>query len=1176
MRKLMPVFLFLLLLFCLPLCAQAGTAQVSGYTWYDSSGSGLYKEGARALPKVTVTLCRTGEGGDEIRVAQQNTKADGYYCFEGLDAGEYYLRATLPSGHQFIAPQAGGSVILPATGQISRSLPFAVAEGQTLDGMHIGASKAYSFIKVYVFVDANQNGGRSTAEAPLRGVDIGLYYEIDGEWLLLETRKSDKDGVVDFWTLTPGTYRLSADLPDGYIIGPLGQKINGWYNCIPPCDSHFGMSDDIPAPRGGSTGVGVGAVSTGSLSGMIWQDENCDGRFSADEDGYAGAFVTLESETAGVSRQLQTAADGQYQFDSLLPGEYTLTVALPESAMFTLSEGDSWFSEGYAFRQSVSVTVVNQEKAQMQPIGVMPVTTLTVEVYNDLNADGARQADEPPFAGAQLEVLTDDTVRAAAVSDGAGVARIPVLRGGDMEVRLVLPSGQVFTVAGENSDFTAPAATGDLTQPLSLPHGQTTTLSAGVTLPTAISGMLFDDSNITGVLDAGEKGLSAFTVQALNAAGEVVAQTQTDREGRYAFRNLLPAPHTVRFLLVDAYVFSDYSDTGAAVENRVVAQTAAYGESAPISLAPGQSVDGVDGGIFRSATVSGSVLLSTGIASLPAEGGMAGVYVALLDEYGAPVSDTTTAYTDENGAFYLKGALPGAYLLEYTLPESAAFVSPDTGADSVITAPFTVQVADDLTFDPLYAIYTGSLRGTLYLDTDLSASFSADEPVLADVPLTLKNTDLDLLYETRTLDNGEYIFDGLRPGAYALSLALPEGLCFAHDAASPLAAVATSEGEAALSIGIGDHQVGRNIAAAHPAALAGGQVYFDLANNGALDAGDPGAAGIVLSLTSVNGPQSYTLQTDENGLFSLDALVPGRYTLRVTLAGDCIPADSNDAELIAGFWTSQLTLRDGETAAPLYAILRYARAAGHVWSMDGSFTGVAGRSVTLYHNGAPLQTALTDESGAFAFEHLKPGAYALSCDLPEGNYKFARTVDTAARPSYILADASQIAEGTGVSAPFTVAMGAQMEDCDIGIGAMGALGDTAWLDENGNGLQDGGEPNVPGVLIQLYQYGELAAETVTDAFGHYLITDLYPGAYTVRVTVPEELKTTMRREDYPLVSSVLPGSDASTVEAEGILVPSNGRNLNCDFGFVLRKEGKYPASLEQTPVTDWSFEGRRK
>ena len=77
--------------------------------------------------------------------------------------------------------------------------------------------------------------------------------------------------------------------------------------------------------------------------------------------------------------------------------------------------------------------------------------------------------------------------------------------------------------------------------------------------------------------------------------------------------------------------------------------------------------------MFRSATVSGRVLLDSGLPSLPLSGGLAGVRVSLLDEYGAPVSDTTTTYTDENGDYYLKGALPGVYSLEYQLPAGTAF-----------------------------------------------------------------------------------------------------------------------------------------------------------------------------------------------------------------------------------------------------------------------------------------------------------------------------------------------------------------------------------------------------------------------------------------------------------------------------------------------------------------------
>lgn len=118
-------------------------------------------------------------------------------------------------------------------------------------------------------------------------------------------------------------------------------------------------------------------------------------------------------------------------------------------------------------------------------------------------------------------------------------------------------------------------------------------------------------------------------------------------------------------------------------------------------------------------------------------------------------------------------------------------------------------------------------------------------------------------------------------------------------------------------------------------------------------------------------------------------------------------------------------------------------------------------------------------------------------------------------------------------------------------------------------MQDEGELPVPGIEIALYQYGELINEATTDQYGHYLFTDLYPGVYTVRVTMHKELKATVHQTDFPLVASVLPESDELTVEAEGIVVPSNGRNLSCDFGFVLRKAGQYPEAMSTTLPTSW-------
>lgn len=1165
------LFLLVLALFLLaPSFAMAQGGQISGYAWYDTEGDRTYSEGDRTLGRVTAVLYRSVNGTEE-QIGKITTGTDGMYAFTGLAAGEYRLSVTLPDEHNFILPQAGGSIILPGCGTVSSSPAIILADGQVINNAHIGVSKSSGYIKAYVFSDDNANGGRRTSEEMLRYVSTDLLYEYNGEWVVVDSIKTDKDGCATYWDLTPGVYRIAVTLPDPYIIGPMGEKMTGWYNCIPPADSPYGVSDPFEVPRSGSVGIGIGAVKTGSLTGSIWYDANCNGLQDAGEGAFQGATVQLNNAAAGVSRTLMSNTDGSYTFEKLLEGEYTLTVSLPDSYMFTLPGGESLFTDGTAFTQSITASVSMEKNTSMQKIGVMPVTTLTVALYNDLNGNAELNNNEMPFAGATLEILDGETLVASAISDGDGRAYIPILRGGTLSVRCTLPAGQVFTIAGPLNDFVSLAGENSLILSYDVQHGQDNKLRAGVTVPASISGKLFDDNNVTGILDNGEGGLAGFTVQAIDERGQVAAQTVTDENGNYYFDSLLPQTHTIRFLLADAYVFSDYADLSTQTRNQVVLQTADYGETDSIALVPGQMVENICGGSFRSATIAGNVFRSAGLAAEQLSGGIENVWIQLLTEDGIPVSDTTATYTEADGSFYLKGALPGTYRLEFTLPAGHSFVEPLLDSEIYTTEPFTLATADDLVLDTLLATPVSSYDGVLYCDSNVNGVYDAGESTLSGIVIQLLNNDYGMLYETRTLDSGEFYFSALRPGAYTLSVSLPEDLCFAFDAASLLAPTTANTASADLTLYAGQQLPGSNIAAATPAQLSG-TVYFDLANNNLLDTADMGAAGIMLTLQSIDAAHFYTCITDENGAFDFSSIVPGNYNLLVSLTSDCIPADGNPAVLVDGFYQSQVRVEDGASPTLTYAILRYAAMSGRVWSMDQSLKGVNGRTVTLFDaNGTQLAQTQTDETGAYRFVSLKPGRYTISCDLPDASYLFARTLDAQVTPSIITRDTSVIENDVGRSALLNLAMGEDKTDCHIGIGAMGKLGDTAWLDENANGLQDKGEKGLPGVVVNLYQYGEKVAETITDGYGHYLFTGLFPGKYTVEVVMPEEVKTTAPRTDYPMVSSVLPESEETTVRAENIIVPSGSRNLNCDFGFVLRKEGKYPASLDNLPQTNWDY-----
>ncbi|NLE60457.1 MAG: beta-propeller fold lactonase family protein, partial [Planctomycetes bacterium] len=66
-----------------------------------------------------------------------------------------------------------------------------------------------------------------------------------------------------------------------------------------------------------------------------------------------------------------------------------------------------------------------------------------------------------------------------------------------------------------------------------------------------------------------------------------------------------------------------------------------------------------------------------------------------------------------------------------------------------------------------------------------------------------------------------------------------------------------------------------------------------------------------------------------------------------------------------------------------------------------------------------------------------------------------------------------------------------------------SLGDLVWLDDDADGIQDGGEPGVANVPVRLYSpFGTLLRVTATGADGRYLFADLPPGDYCVEFARP--------------------------------------------------------------------------
>jgi hypothetical protein len=79
-------------------------------------------------------------------------------------------------------------------------------------------------------------------------------------------------------------------------------------------------------------------------------------------------------------------------------------------------------------------------------------------------------------------------------------------------------------------------------------------------------------------------------------------------------------------------------------------------------------------------------------------------------------------------------------------------------------------------------------------------------------------------------------------------------------------------------------------------------------------------------------------------------------------------------------------------------------------------------------------------------------------------------------------------------------------DYDAGYFKPATIGDYVWTDTNGNGIQDNGEPGVPGVIVVLSGTdgagNPVSLTTTTNGTGNYNFTGLVPGTYKVTFTAP--------------------------------------------------------------------------
>lgn len=387
-----------------PLAGGLTLGRIAGLCFADSNGNGVLDDGEQRLSGVSLTL----NGSDPVQVT---TGEDGTYVFSQIRPGTYTLDVQFNDGR--VTTRTERLAFALEAGHESQQCTVAVPMGQCLDGQEIGAAYPASLSGV-AWLDENNNGVMDAGEAAAAGSVIQVVNNATGS--VFRSLTADEAGSFFLDSLIPGSYTLRFDL-DQNTIAPQSGDCTFTQN-------GSALVQQIEAAEGSKvSGITLGVVRLNSISGNVWVDRS--GRIKA----LKNAKVTLLDAAGQEMKTTASDENGDYRFDGLLPGTYTVAVKLP-AGQLVVEPDDERLTDGSHRSVMTRTSGVNgkSDPIQLTMLGtyngydagsVLPAR-LGDYVWLDVNGNGLQDSDEYGLSGLTIRLLRNGETVAETVTDQYG------------------------------------------------------------------------------------------------------------------------------------------------------------------------------------------------------------------------------------------------------------------------------------------------------------------------------------------------------------------------------------------------------------------------------------------------------------------------------------------------------------------------------------------------------------------------------------------------------------------------------------------------------------------------------------------------------------------------------------------------------------------------------------
>lgn len=1059
---------------------------IGDYVWNDLNADGIQNESpSDGVNGVEVKLYTSG--GAEIATAltaNSTTGNPGYYAFNDVAAGDYYVAFTRPDGKAFTTRFAGSDPQLDSNVDLfGKSSVFTVNAGSTNLSIDAGLVPE-ARIGTFVWWDQNEDGLQVDSEGGIRGAVVKLYQNGN----LITSTKTVAGGQYEFNGLPAGVYSLKFEYPVGFDQASPSNRPS----LVPGRDDQDdsdGMGPDLfTAPITLVTGqyddsVDQGfykSVNNSAVGDYVWRDNNSNGlQDEGPEFGVNGVTVTLfNSANVQVGSPTVTANDangnpGYYQIPNVPAGSYYLIFTPPGNQSFTSQY------QGDFIDFDIDSDVDSTGRAEFFKFPKFDEFTIDAGLLPliDLSLSAAVTDDTPPVNATVTYSVT--VSNAAGFSTATGVTVSDVLPPGlafisdngsgsynsttrTWNVGAVAPGTSVTlqvvasVLTGGTVSNTAQVKTAVQTDidstPGNAPIHEDDDATINLTPSAAIGNYVWRDVNNDGVQNDGLfNGINGVKVALFTSTGvQVGVPTMTTNDlagnpGYYYFGDVNPGSYYVQVTAPTGQVFTTQF-AGAPLNGNTDSNVDSTGKSNTFTLLSGVDELSIDAGL-RPIDLS----LSNTVSSLAPRVGTNVTYTLTVSNGGSLSNATGVTVQD-------------------TLPSGLNFVSSSgTGSYNSATGIWTIGSIASGSSATLQIVATVTTGGT---KSNLAQILTAGQPDFDSTP-------------------------GNAPGV--------------------------SEDDDATS-------------SFTPPASIGNYVWRDVNNDGIQnEAATYGVNGVTVTLFKSGGAQvgSPTVTADNGGnpgYYAFNDIAPGSYYIVATAPTGqvftspfaLLATTATDSNVDSAGKSDLFTLQSGVDDVTIDAGLRPIDL-GLTQTVSDT-TPRIGTNVT-YTVTVSNSSGLSTATGVTVQDALPPGLTFVSSSGP-GTYNSATGVWTigsiAPGTNAILQLVATVGSGGAKSITAQIQSAGQPdldstpgnapavhEDDDVttSITPSASIGNYVWRDDNGDGIQN--EPasaGLNGVAVTLFtstgvQVGApvVTANDGSGNPGYYLFTDIDPGSYYITV-----------------------------------------------------------------------------